>query len=64
MPIFAFSIYDWVKPWIGVKNQLSNLDFFFCIYMIYIEKKVEVWQLIFDPDSRLDPIKDLESLIA
>ena len=28
---FAFSIFDWVKPWNGVKNQLSN----FAISLVY-----------------------------
>ena len=32
---FAFSIFDWVKPWIGLKNQLSN----FTISFVYILKK-------------------------
>ena len=29
---FAFSIFDWVKPWIGLNNQLSN----FAISFVYI----------------------------
>ena len=28
----AFSIFDWVKPWIGVKNRFSN----FAISIVYI----------------------------
>ena len=36
---FAFSIFDWVKPWIGVKNQLSNFAISFIYIMIYIEKQ-------------------------
>ena len=44
-------------------HTFSADDFFFNVDDIYT-KKVEIWQLIFDPDSRLYPIKDLESEIA
>ena len=31
----AFSIFDWVKPWIEIKNQLSNFEFFLYIYHLH-----------------------------
>ena len=57
--------------WVIAKTKIDNLpihtfsadDFFFSVNHIYIQKKVEIWQLIFDPDSRLYSIKDWESKI-
>ena len=41
--IIAFSIFDWVKPWIKVKNQLSNFDFFFVYIWSTLRKKYLSW---------------------
>ena len=41
-------IFDWVKPWVGVKNQLSNFAIsFLYIIMIYIDKKVVCWKFMY-----------------
>ena len=36
---FAFSIFDWVKPWIGLKNQLSNFAISFVYILSTLKKK-------------------------
>ena len=35
----AFSIFDWVKPWIGLKNQLSNFTISFVYIWSTLQKK-------------------------
>ena len=38
--LIAFSIFDWVEPWIGVKNQLTNFAISFVYIWSTLKKKV------------------------
>ena len=37
--VIAFSIFDWVKPWNGVKNRFSNFAIFYVYILLTLKEK-------------------------